>query len=128
MRGYYNDINKLDKRECQELIKFSNSEKVIELARQRIIELEKIAIQDAKKAIREAKKKEEKNKETKNSTSESNLNKERQAYNNSKSNTSTNSMSAPIKDDNSIWTTIWDVIKSIGMFLIALNMLIQCLN
>ena len=128
MRGYYNDINKLDKRECQELIKYSNSEKEIQLARQRILELEKIAIRDTKKAIREARKKEEKNKETQNCTSQSNLNKEHKVYNNDKSNMSTNSMSTPIRDEESIWTTIWNVIKCIGMFVIALNMLIQCLN
>lgn len=128
MRGYYNDINKLDKRECQELIKYSNSEKEIQLARQRILELEKIAIRDTKKAIREARKKEEKNKETQNCTSQSNLNKEHKAYSNDKSNMSTNSMSTPIRDEESIWTTIWNVIKCIGMFVIALNMLIQCLN
>ena len=128
MRGYYNDIKKLDRRECQELIKYSNSEKEKELARQRILELEKIAVQEAKATIRIAKKKEEQNRKPQNRTSQTNSNREHQTYKNAKSDISTNKVSASFEAPNTIWTTVWNVIKCIGMFLIALNMLIKCLN
>ena len=42
MRGYYNDIEELDKRECEELLTYSNSDKDKKQARLRIMQLEKL--------------------------------------------------------------------------------------
>lgn len=42
MRGYYNDIEDLDVRECKELLTYSNSDEVKRQAQFRIMQLEKL--------------------------------------------------------------------------------------
>lgn len=107
MRGYYNDIEDLDVRECKELLTYSNSDEVKRQAQFRIIQLEKLE-QDRLRIVQlHDKVKKEKAKERKQDQKEYKVNRAKTA--NKERESASISSSRP-----TAWDIFVEIIKIIG--------------
>lgn len=104
MRGYYNDIEELDKRECEELLTYSNSDKDKRQARLRIIQLEKLEQARLRVVQLHEEVKKEKAKERKQNQKEHKVNKAK----------TTNKVLA-FSSGPTVWDIFVEIIKIIGV-------------